>query len=255
MDLGLSGKVAIVTGGGSGLGAAISRGLAAEGAHVVVNYIVKPDENRLFAEELSREYHVDCIALEADITNSEQIDQMLAEVWKHYGRCDILVNNAGVWPTAYVKDMEDSEWEKTIAINLTGPFKVSKRMVQRWIGEHVHGKIVNIVSQAAFHGSTTGHAHYAAAKGGMVTFTVSLAREVAQYGINVTAVAPGMMRTPMNAEQLSDPEKEKTYLSRIPLGRISEPEEVANAVLFLASNKADYITGATIDVTGGMLMR
>lgn len=127
------------------------------------------------------------------------------------------------------------------------------RVVKHCISNKVNGKIVNIVSQAAFHGSTSGHAHYAAAKGGLVTFTVSLAREVAKYGINVNAVAPGMMRTPMNTKELA--EREAEYVKRIPLGRISDPREVAYTVAFLASDKADYITGATIDVTGGMLMR
>jgi 3-oxoacyl-[acyl-carrier protein] reductase len=109
------------------------------------------------------------------------------------------------------------------------------------------------VSQAAFQGATSGHTHYAASKGGLVTFTVSLAREVAKYGINVCAVAPGMARTPMNKDALA--EREDDYLKRIPLGRIADPVEVANVVAFLASDKADYITGATIDVSGGMLMR
>ena len=149
--------------------------------------------------------------------------------------------------------MSDEEWERTVKINLTGPFLFSKRVVQHLIGRKSPGKIINIVSQAAFHGSTSGHAHYAAAKGGLVTFTVSLAREVAKYGINVVAVAPGMMRTPMNKKELE--EREWEYVKRIPLGRISDPMEVANVVAFLASSKADYITGATMDVTGGMLMR
>lgn len=118
-----------------------------------------------------------------------------------------------------------------------------------------HGKIINIVSQAAFHGSTSGHAHYASSKAGLVGFTISLAREVAPYGINVTAVAPGIMRSPMNEEVLKDPKRVDAYLERIPLRRVSEPVDVARSVLFLASTQADYITGATIDVTGGMLMR
>ena len=111
------------------------------------------------------------------------------------------------------------------------------------------------MSQAAFHGSTTGHAHYAAAKGGLVIFTVSLAREVAQYGINCNCVAPGIMRTQMMSGALCSESGEEYYKDRIPLKRIAEPNEVAYAVLFLASDKADYITGATVDVSGGMLMR
>ncbi len=253
MDLNLRGKVAIVTGGGSGLGAAISELFAQEGVNVVVNYIV--DEVRVlkFVENLNKKYGTRSIALYGDITNPTDIDNIIAKVVGEYERLDILVNNAGVWPTAFVKDMSDEEWERVVRINLTGPFLFSKRVVNRMIALKRGGRIINIVSQAAFHGSTSGHAHYAAAKGGLVTFTVSLAREVAQYGINVTAVAPGMMRTPMSAEALS--QREQEYLKRIPLGRVAEPEEVANVVVFLASEKASYITGATIDVTGGMLMR
>ncbi len=115
------------------------------------------------------------------------------------------------------------------------------------------GKIVNIVSQAAFHGSTTGHAHYAASKAGLVSFSISLAREVAKYGINVNMVAPGMVRTPMTEEALKA--KPDYYNGRIPIGRVAEPEEVAQAAVFLASKCADYYTGITFDATGGMLMR
>lgn len=253
MELNLKNKVAIVTGGGSGLGAAITQQLADEGVNVVVNYIVGEAEVKKFVDEVNEKYSVDCIAIYGDITNVQDMENMLETAIAKYGKIDILVNNAGVWPTAYVEDMSDEDWERTIKINLTAPFYLSKRVVKHLIGRKSKGKIINIVSQAAFHGSTSGHAHYAAAKGGLVTYTISLAREVAKYGINVTAVAPGMMRTPMNKKELA--EREDEYIQRIPLRRISEPSEVANTVVFLASEKADYITGATIDVTGGMLMR
>ena len=130
---------------------------------------------------------------------------------------------------------------------------LAKNFCNQCRAEGRRGKIVNMVSQAAFHGSTSGHAHYAASKGGLVAFTVSLAREVAPFGINVNAVAPGMMRTPMNQDALRVREDE--YLNRIPLRRIADPSEVAAAVVFLCGNQSDYITGATLDVTGGMLMR
>lgn len=253
MDLNLKGKVAIVTGGGSGLGAAISEVLASEGANVVVNYIFDEASVFTFVDHLNEKYQTKAIPLYGDITVAKDIDNVIARTIDMYGQVDILVNNAGVWPTDFVETMTDEAWERTVKINLTGPFMFSKRVVQHQIEKKIKGKIINIVSQAAFHGSTSGHAHYAAAKGGLVTFTVSLAREVAKYGINVTAVAPGMMRTPMNKKELAM--NEAKYLERIPLGRISDPEEVAFTVAFLASNKADYITGATIDVTGGMLMR
>lgn len=253
MDLNLKGKTAIVTGGGSGLGAAISELLVQEGATVVVNYLVDQSNVFKFVDKLNEKYNADCIPLYGDITNASDIDNIIARCKDIYGKVDILVNNAGVWPTQYVENMTDEEWEKTVRINLTGPFMFSKRMVNHLIERKSPGKIINIVSQAAFHGSTSGHAHYAAAKGGLVTFTVSLAREVAKYGINVNAVAPGMMRTPMNKKELA--EREADYIERIPLRRISDPIEVAYTVAFLSSDKADYITGATIDVTGGMLMR
>lgn len=253
MDLNLKGKTAIVTGGGSGLGAAICEIFAQEGANVIINYIVDEANVFKYADYLNEKYQTSCIPLYGDITNAKDIENIIERAHDFYGRIDILVNNAGVWPTRFVKDMTDEEWNKIININLTGTFLFSKRLVNYLLDRKARGKIINVVSQAAFHGSTSGHAHYAAAKGGVVTFTISLAREVAPHGINVTAVAPGMMRTPMNKDALA--EREEEYLKRIPLRRISDPKEVAYTIAFLASDKADYITGATIDVTGGMLMR
>ena len=169
------------------------------------------------------------------------------------GSLDILVNNAGIWPTAYVREMDRAEFERTIYMDLEVPYILCRLMVNHLIPAGRKGKIVNVVSQAAFHGSTTGHAHYAAAKAGLVAFTISLAREVARDGINVNAVAPGMMDTPMVADAMA--KKADYYNSRIPIGRVAKPEEVAYAAIFLASNKADYLTGITLDATGGMLMR
>ena len=253
MDFNLKGKTAIVTGGNSGLGAAVCEVLAQEGANVVINYLFNPEAADSLAAELRDKYHIRAVPVKGDITSPADIESNIRTAVEQSGSFDILVNCAGVWPTDFVKDMTDEAWEKTVKINLTGPFMYAKRAVNHFIDNGVKVKIINIVSQAAFHGSTSGHAHYAAAKGGLVTFTVSLAREVAKYGINVTAVAPGMMRTPMNENELA--EREAEYIKRIPLGRISDPKEVAYTIAFLASDKADYITGATIDVTGGMLMR
>lgn len=253
MELNLKNKTAIVTGGNSGLGAAVCEVLAAEGTNVVINYLFNPQDAIDLAQRLIQIYGIKAITVKGDITSAEDIDSNIKTAVEKTGSLDILVNCAGVWPTHFVKDMADADWEKTVKINLTGPFMFAKRVVNHFIDHEVKGKIISIVSQAAFHGSTSGHAHYAAAKGGLVTFTVSLAREVAKYGINVTAVAPGMMRTPMNQDALA--EREAEYIARIPLRRISDPTEVAYAVAFLASSRADYITGATLDVTGGMLMR
>jgi 3-oxoacyl-[acyl-carrier protein] reductase len=149
--------------------------------------------------------------------------------------------------------MTEEQWNTTLAVNLTGPFLTCREAVRRWLAAGRRGRIVNVVSQAAFHGSTSGHAHYAASKAGVVTFTVSLAREVAPHGIHVNAVAPGMMSTEMAREALE--KDQDRYIERIPLRRIADPAEVAAVVAFLSSEQASYITGATLDVTGGMLMR
>ena len=256
MDYGLKGKTAIVTGGGSGLGAATARLFMQEGANVVVGHFTDEEQVLSRTEELNRLYPGSrAITVFNDVTSEESNIALVDKTFAEFGKADILVNSAGVWPTAYVKDMEVSAFRKTLDINLIGPFILSRILVNRWMENGTKGKIVNVVSQAAFHGSTSGHAHYASSKAGLVGFTISLAREVAPYGINVTAVAPGIMRSPMTEDVFSDPERVEAYLERIPLRRFSEPEEVARTVLCLASNQSDYITGATIDVTGGMLMR
>ena len=137
--------------------------------------------------------------------------------------------------------------------NLNGTFLTSRQFVKTLLAEKKTGRIINIVSQAAFRGSTSGHAPYDASKGGIVSFTIALARELAPHGITVNAVAPGLIMTGMIAEAVK--KNEQKYVSRVPLGRIAEPEEIANVVTFLSSDRAAYMTGATVDVTGGMLMR
>jgi 3-oxoacyl-[acyl-carrier protein] reductase len=260
MDLNLVDKTALVTGGSRGLGRAICLGLAAEGARVAVNYYRDRDrgidlvgEASELAKVIKAAHGVQAVAVPGDVSRSGDVGRMFAEAETALGPVDILVNNAGIWPTAFVKDMSEDEWNATLAVNLTGTFLTCREAVRRWLAAGARGNIVNIASQAAFHGSTTGHAHYAAAKAGVVTFTVSLAREVAPQGIRVNAVAPGMMGTEMAREALEKDAQQ--YLQRIPLRRIGDPAEVANAVVFLASERASYMTGTTLDVTGGMLMR
>jgi 3-oxoacyl-[acyl-carrier protein] reductase len=260
MDLNLRGKVAIVTGGSRGLGRAISLGLAAEGCKVAINYyrdlsrgIDLFGEANELAKVIRAAHGVEALAVPGDVSKADEIAEMFRQTEASLSEVDILVNNAGIWPTAYVKDMTKEEWNLTLAVNLTGPFLTCQEAVRRWLASGRKGSIVNITSQAAFHGSTTGHAHYAASKGGLVTFTISLAREVASQGIRVNAVAPGMMSTEMARDALQQNEQE--YLKRIPLRRVADPAEVAHAVVFLASEKAGYMTGTTLDVTGGMLMR
>lgn len=260
MDLHLKKKVALVTGGSRGLGRSICLALAAEGAKVAINYYYDPergidlgDEAIDLAEMIRADYGVETLAVPGDVSKADDVARMFHLSDTRLGLLDILVNNAGIWPTAYVKDMSEEEWDQTIAVNLKGPFLTCREAVQRWLAAERVGRIVNVSTQAAFVGATTGHSHYAAAKAGLVNFTVSLAREVAPQGIFVNAVAPGMMRTDMAQQALETSEQE--YLKRIPLRRIGDPAEVASVVAFLASDRASYTTGATFDATGGMLMR
>jgi len=251
MDLGLKNKVALVTGGARGLGRAICLGLAEEGAHVAVN-CVHTDPAELVAQIRSR-CGVRASAVPGDVSQSDAVRAVFDQTERELGPVDVLINNAGTWPTALVQDMTDEEWRRTLAVNLTAPFLTCREAVRRWLASGRPGRIVNVTSQAAYHGSTTGHAHYASAKAGLATFTISLAREMAPHGIHVNAVAPGFMETDMAAEALR--RNRDAYLRRIPLGRIGDPAEVAAAVLFLASDRASYMTGTTVHVNGGMEMR
>ena len=253
MDLGLKDKVAVVTGGSRGLGRAICLGLAAEGANVVINFRRSTAKTAELIEQIESTYGTRALAAPGDVSNSEGVKEVFQLTEKTFGMLDILINNAAIWPTSYVKDMTEEEWNETFAINLPGPFLTCREAVRSWLAAGRTGRIVNVSSQAAFHGSTTGHAHYASSKAGLVNFTVSLAREVARQGIHVNGVAPGMMVTDMASDALA--EDEQRYIDRTPLGRIAKPSEVANVVVFLASERASYMTGATVDVTGGMLMR
>ncbi len=209
MDLNLDSKVAIVTGGSRGLGRAICLGLAAEGVKVAIQYyrdlqrgVDLADEAADLAGKIKTAYGVDALPVPGDVAKLADIEQMFQLAEAAFGPLDVLVNNAGVWPTAYVKDMTEEEWNSTQQINLTGPFLTCREAVRRWLAAGRGGRIVNITSQAAFHGSTTGHAHYAASKAGLVTFSISLAREVAAAGIHVNAVAPGFMSTEMARDAL-----------------------------------------------------
>lgn len=253
MDLNLKDKVALVTGGSRGLGEAVCLSLAGEGVKVAVNYRQTADRAQAVVDQIKTEYGLEALAVAGDVSKEGDVLSIFKQVTDKFSQIDILVNNAAVCPTCQVKDMSEQMWTETIDVNLTGTFLTSREFVKRAVAAGKGGRIVNIVSQAAFRGSTTGHAPYDASKGGIVSFTIALAREVAQQGICANAVAPGMIKTEMVAKVLAK-NKEK-YLNRIPLHRIAEPAEVADVVTFLASERAGYMTGATVDVTGGMLMR
>jgi 3-oxoacyl-[acyl-carrier protein] reductase len=251
MDLGLQNKVALVTGGSRGLGRAICLALAGEGAKVAVNF-VRTDPADL-VKELAGLRGANAVAVRGDVSQPEAVRAIFDRTERELGPVDILINNAGTWPTALIKDMTDEQWASALAVNLTAPFLTCREAVRRWLPADRKGRIVNVTSLTAYHGSTMGHSHYAAAKAGLANFTISLAREMAPHGIAVNSVAPGFMETDMVAEAWQ--RNRAKYLERIPLGRIGDPAEVAAAVLFLASARASYITGTALHVNGGIEMR
>jgi 3-oxoacyl-[acyl-carrier protein] reductase len=253
MELNLKDKVVLVTGGSRGIGKAICYAFAGEGTRVAVNYLRSREMAEAVANELRQKYRVESIAVRADMSSERQVTDMIFQTEEKLGPVDILVNNAAYCPSGPITSYTEEEWDKTFAINVKGMFMVSRELVKKWLSANKKGIIVNIASQAAFRGSTSGHLPYDSSKGAMVSFTVGLAREVARQGIRVNAVAPGMVRTEMVAETWE--KKKEKYLERIPLYRIAEPEEIAGIVAFLASDAASYITGATIDASGGMMMR
>ena len=193
------------------------------------------------------------MSVHGDVSCEEDVQEMFRQVEERFSLVEILVNNAALCPTCPVKEMSLEQWEKTLAVNLTGTFLTSREMIRRLPDVHQTGRIVNVSSQAAFRGSTTGHAPYDASKGGMVSFTVALAREVATQGIAVNAVAPGMMFTEMTSATLTA--NADKYRARIPLNRIADTEEIADVIVMLASERSSYMTGSTVDVSGGLLMR
>ena len=262
MELDLRDKVALVTGGSHGLGRAICLALAGEGAKVAVHYHRNAEEGvdlLAEAEAVTREIADRCgletLAVPGELAREADILEIFRRTVERFARVDVLVNNAGVWPTDSVREMSLESWDYTVRVNLTGVFLTCREMVRHLTEAGRGGRIVNISSQAAVHGATSGHAHYAAAKGGLHPLTVSLAREVADKGIAVNVVAPGMMFTEMTQAPLADEERKRRYLARIPLGRIADPAEVAKVVVFLASDAASYVTGAAVNVSAGMVMR
>jgi 3-oxoacyl-[acyl-carrier protein] reductase len=254
MDLNLKGRVALVTGGGTGIGAGICEVLAQEGVNVGVNYVVGKDEVVAFAAALGLRHGTDCRAFYADVSKGEDLDAMLSELVAAYGHIDILVNNAGIWPTENILDMPDRNWERVIEVNLNGPFMLCKRVAQHMVATGIKGSIVNVSSKSGLAYSTGGHAHYASTKAAINMMTRALARELLPKGIRANAIAPGMVRTPINEDKWTDPELKQAYEARIPSGRFAMPVEIGYLVAFLASEKSFNIMGTVIDVTGGMLI-
>ncbi|MEX5286008.1 3-oxoacyl-[acyl-carrier-protein] reductase [Selenomonas sputigena] len=245
----LDGKAALVTGASRGIGRAIALRLAAEGARVAINYA----GNAKAAEEVKAAIEAaggTALLCQADVADSAAVEAMIAEVVKAFGSLDILVNNAGITRDGLLLRMKDEDFDAVVDTNLKGVFYCTKAAAKIMMKKR-RGRIVNMASVVGLMGNA-GQANYAAAKAGILGFSKSVARELASRGITVNMVAPGFIGTDMTAV-LPDTVKEK-MLEDIPLGRMGEPEDVAEAVLFLVSDQASYITGQVVNVDGGMVM-
>lgn len=245
----LNNKVALVTGGSRGIGREIALELAKNGANIAITYVSNEEKAKEVVDEIIN-LGVKAIAIKADVSKEEEVQEMMKKIEEEFRSVDILVNNAGVTKDNLLIRMKEEEWDQVMNVNLKGTFLCTKA-VSRMMMKKRYGKIINITSVVGIIGNA-GQANYSASKAGVIGFTKSMARELASRGIRVNAVAPGFIETDMT-DVLKEDVKEAMFKS-IPLGVFGKPKDIANAVVFLASEKSDYITGQVINVNGGMAM-
>jgi glucose 1-dehydrogenase len=245
----LEGKVALVTGGSLGIGEAIARAFGREGACVTIDYL----HHREPAERLCQEIGQDrAITIQADVSKIADIERLVQATVDRFGRLDILINNAGIeQPTPFLEVTEE-QWDRQIGVDLKGPF-FAAQIAARQMVKQKKGKIINI-SSVHEEIPMPGNAVYCAAKGGLRMLIRTLADELAPYHINVVGIGPGAIATPINKKTLEEPQKVRALLSTIPLGRIGQPEDVAGLALWLATDAADYVTGTTFFIDGGLMV-
>ncbi|MER5900953.1 SDR family oxidoreductase [Streptomyces mirabilis] len=255
----LKGQKALVTGANSGIGKATAIGLGRVGADVVVNYVSGPEA----AEEVVREiegFGVRAYAHEADVSQEDQVVDMVSRMVEEFGTIDIMVANAGLQRDAPATEMTMAQWQKVLDVNLTGQFlcarEATKEFLRRGVVPEVSRSAGKIICMSSVHQIIpwAGHVNYASSKGGVQMLMATLAQELAPQGIRVNAVAPGAIRTPINRDAWDTPEAEADLLRLIPYRRVGDPEDIANAVAALASDLFDYVVGTTIYVDGGMTL-
>jgi glucose 1-dehydrogenase len=255
----LAGQKALVTGASSGIGRAVAIALGGAGADVVVNYASKPEPAEEVAAEI-RHGGGNAYAHRADVSQEDQVQAMFARMFETFGTIDILVNNAGLQKDAAFDQMTLQEWNTVIAVNLTGQFLCAREAVREFKRRGVRPEVScaagKIICMSSVHDVIpwAGHVNYAASKGGVMLMMKSIAQEVAPHRIRVNSISPGAIRTPINRPAWETPEAYAQLLKLIPYKRIGEPEDVARAAVWLASDEADYITGTSLYVDGGMTL-
>jgi len=243
-------KVALVTGAATGIGRAIATRFVAEGARVVINHRPTAQEVQA-ADALASQLGPAAVAIAADVTRREDVARMLEGAIAHFGRLDIAVNNAGIEIKKPFVEVSDEDWERVVAVNLYGGFVVSQIAARHMVRQGQGGKLI-FISSVHEDIPFPGYAAYCASKGGVRMLMRNLALELAPYGISANSIAPGAIATPINQAVLDDPVAMRNAIGEIPVGRFGRPEEVASVAVFLASDEAQYVTGSSYFVDGGL---
>lgn len=246
----LNGKVAIVTGTSRGLGKAMAIALAKAGANIVGVGVSDMSETKEEIQKVGRQF----LEIKADLTNTKSVDKIVSETVKKFGGIDILVNNSGTIRREDAINYKEKDWDDILNLNLKTLFFLSQKVAKQFMKQETGGKIINIASMLSFQGGIRVPA-YTASKSGVMGLTKALANEWAKYNINVNAIAPGYMATDNTKQIREDEKRSQEILDRIPLGRWGTPEDLAGAVVFLASKASDYVNGHTLAVDGGWLAR
>lgn len=258
-SLDLTGQTAVVTGANSGIGEGVAKGLAEAGASVVVNYVSGEDRAIKVVNEITSKGGK-AIAIHADVSSEVQVQELFKRACKEYGSIDILVNNAGLQQDAEFHELTIAQWQKVTDVNLTGQFLCAREAVREFLRRGVKPEISaaagKIICMSSVHDIIpwAGHANYAASKGGVAMLMKTMAQELASKKIRVNSVSPGAIKTPINTSAWDTPEAEASLLKLIPYGRVGVTEDIAKAVIWLASDHSDYVNGATIYVDGGMTL-
>jgi glucose 1-dehydrogenase len=255
----LSGQKALVTGANSGIGRGVAIGLAAAGADVMVNYVVGDEAAESVVEEIRRS-GAQGAAYKADVSSEDQVAAMFRSMLGTFGTIDILVANAGLQRDSAFKDMTIEQWNKVLSVNLTGQFLCAREAVREFLRRGVVPSVScaagKIICMSSVHQEIPwgGHANYASSKGGIKLLMESLAQELAPHRIRVNGIAPGAIRTPINTAAWDTPEAYARLMTLVPYGRIGEPEDIARAAVWLASDHSDYVVGTTLFIDGGMTL-